>query len=113
MNRKLSSGGHAARQQPDGQPGRGRAYAAPKAYDLPYKLRAYTGLVFTRLQLLDENWGLDSESDAGTVNVHISRLRKRFESYPEFELVFGREQGYKAAEALSSVEILRSDFISN
>lgn len=59
---------------------------------------AYPGQVFTRLQLLDKIWGLDSESDAGTVNVHISRLRKRFESWPEFELVSVRGLGYKAVK---------------
>lgn len=70
----------------------------PKEFYLLYKLLAYPGQVFTRLQLLDEIWGLDSESDAGTVNVHISRLRKRFESYPEFELVSVRGLGYKAVK---------------
>lgn len=70
----------------------------PKEFYLLYKLLAYPGQVFTRLQLLDEIWGLDSESDAGTVNVHISRLRKRFEQYPEFELVSVRGLGYKAVK---------------
>lgn len=70
----------------------------PKEFYLLYKLLAYPGQVFTRLQLLDEIWGLDSESDAGTINVHISRLRKRFESYPEFELVSVRGLGYKAVK---------------
>ncbi|MGN1020767.1 MAG: response regulator transcription factor [Aristaeellaceae bacterium] len=70
----------------------------PKEFYLLYKLLAYPGQVFTRLQLLDEIWGLDSESDAGTVNVHISRLRKRFEGYPEFELVSVRGLGYKAVK---------------
>ncbi len=70
----------------------------PKEFYLLYKLLAYPGQVFTRLQLLDEIWGLDSESDAGTVNVHISRLRKRFEAYPEFELVSVRGLGYKAVK---------------
>ncbi|MGN0203596.1 MAG: response regulator transcription factor [Coprococcus sp.] len=70
----------------------------PKEFYLLYKLLAYPGQVFTRLQLLDEIWGLDSESDAGTVNVHISRLRKRFENYPEFELVSVRGLGYKAVK---------------
>lgn len=70
----------------------------PKEFYLLYKLLAYPGQVFTRLQLLDEIWGLDSESDAGTVNVHISRLRKRFEGWPEFELLSVRGLGYKAVK---------------
>lgn len=70
----------------------------PKEFYLLYKLLAYPGQIFTRLQLLDEIWGLDTESDAGTVNVHISRLRKRFEAYPEFEIVSVRGLGYKAVK---------------
>lgn len=70
----------------------------PKEFYLLYKLLAYPGQVFTRLQLLDEIWGMESESDAGTINVHISRLRKRFENYPEFELVSVRGLGYKAVK---------------
>ena len=70
----------------------------PKEFYLLYKLLACPGQVFTRLQLLDEIWGMDSESDESTVNVHISRLRKRFEHYPEFELVSVRVLGYKAAK---------------
>ena len=70
----------------------------PKEFYLLYKLLAYPGQVFTRLQLLDEIWGMDSESDESTVNVHISRLRKRFEHYPEFELVSVRGLGHKAVK---------------
>ena len=70
----------------------------PKEFYLLYKLLAYPGQVFTRLQLLDEIWGLDSESDAGTVNVHVSRLRRRFEGWPEFEIVSVRGLGYKAVK---------------
>ncbi len=45
---------------------------------------------------MDEIWGMDSETSDVTVNVHINRLRKRFGSYPEFEIVAIRGIGYKA-----------------
>lgn len=67
-----------------------------KEFYLLYKLLSYPDKIFTRLQLMDEIWGMDSETSDVTVNVHINRLRKRFESYPEFEIVSIRGIGYKA-----------------
>ncbi|WP_019911759.1 response regulator transcription factor [Paenibacillus sp. HW567] len=67
-----------------------------KEFYLLYKLLSYPDRIFTRIQLMDEIWGMQSESTDTTVNVHINRLRKRFEDYPEFELVSVRGLGYKA-----------------
>jgi len=67
-----------------------------KEFYLLYKLLSYPGMIFTRLQLMDEIWGMDSESDDRTVDVHIKRLRERFWQYPEFEIVTVRGVGYKA-----------------
>ena len=61
-----------------------------------YKLLAYPERTFTRLELLDEIWGMDSESDDKTVNVHINRLRTRFYDWPEFEIQTIRGIGYRA-----------------
>ena len=58
----------------------------PKEFELLYKLLAYPERTFTRMELLDEIWGIDSESDDKTVNVHINRLRNRFYDWPEFEI---------------------------
>ena len=68
----------------------------PKEFSLLYKLLAYPDRTFTRLQLLDEIWGMDSESDERTVNVHINRLRTRFYDWPEFEIQTVRGLGYRA-----------------
>lgn len=67
-----------------------------KEFYLLYKLLSYPDRIFTRLQLMDEIWGMESESNDTTVNVHIARLRKRFEEWPEFEIVAIRGIGYKA-----------------
>lgn len=67
-----------------------------KEFYLLYKLLSYPEKIFTRIQLMDEIWGMESESTDTTVNVHINRLRRRFENYPEFELVAVRGLGYKA-----------------
>jgi len=69
-----------------------------KEFQLLYKLLSYPGHVFTRIQLMDEIWGMESESTDTTVNVHINRLRRRFEDYPEFELISVRGLGYKAVK---------------
>lgn len=68
----------------------------PKEFNLLYKLLTYPDHTFTRLQLLDEIWGMDSESDEKTVNVHINRLRNRFFDWPEFEIQTVRGLGYRA-----------------
>lgn len=67
-----------------------------KEFLLLFKLLSYPNVVFTRLQLMDEIWGMDAESDDYTVNVHINRLRTRFADTPDFEIVTVRGLGYKA-----------------
>ena len=67
-----------------------------KEFLLLFKLLSYPNVVFTRLQLMDEIWGMDAESDEHTVNVHINRLRTRFQDTPDFEIVTARGLGYKA-----------------
>jgi len=67
-----------------------------KEFFLLYKLLSYPGTVFTRIQLLDEIWGVDTESAEHTVSVHIGRLRERFYEWPEFSVETVRGLGYKA-----------------
>lgn len=69
-----------------------------KEFLLLYKLLSYPGKIFTRIQLMDEIWGADSETGWETVTVHIGRLRKRFEGWDEFELESVRGLGYKAVK---------------
>lgn len=67
-----------------------------KEFYLLFTLLSYQGKIFTRQQLLDEIWGMDTESDERTVDVHINRLRDRFKSNQDFEIVTVRGLGYKA-----------------
>ena len=67
-----------------------------KEFRLLFKLLSSPDKIFTRIQLMDEIWGYDCETGTDTVTVHISRLRKRFESYPEFEIKSIKGLGYKA-----------------
>ncbi len=68
-----------------------------KEFYLLYKLLSYPGQIFTKYQLLDEIWGFESESD-NTLNVHINRLRNKFESSPDFEIMTVRGIGFKAVK---------------
>lgn len=69
-----------------------------KEFMLLYKLLSYPGKIFTRIQLMDEIWGAESDTGWETVTVHIGRLRKRFEDWKEFEIVSVRGLGYKAVK---------------
>jgi len=67
-----------------------------KEFMLLFLLLSYPNKIFTRRQLMDEIWNFDSESDERTVDVHIHRLRDRFEKNPDFQIVTIRGLGYKA-----------------
>lgn len=71
-----------------------------KEFLLLFKLLSYPGKTFTRIQLMDEIWGSESESGWETVTVHIGRLRKRFEGWEEFEIQSVRGLGYKAVKKI-------------
>ncbi len=67
-----------------------------KEFLLLFKLLSYPGRIFTRYEIMDEIWGYDSESDEKTINVHISKLRSRFEDNKDFSIETVRGLGYKA-----------------
>ncbi|GIX59411.1 DNA-binding response regulator [Bacillus paranthracis] len=69
-----------------------------KEFYLLFKLLSYPNMIFTRIQLMDEIWGMESETDDHTLNVHINRLRDRFRGWPEIEIVTIRGLGYKAVK---------------
>ena len=67
-----------------------------KEFLLLFKLLSYPNKIYTRRQLMDEIWDMDSESDERTVDVHVSRVRERFRTVTDFEIVTVRGLGYKA-----------------
>lgn len=69
-----------------------------KEFYLLYKMISYPNKIFTKQQLMDEIWGMDSESDEHTVVVHVNRLRERFRDSRDFEIVTVRGLGYKAVK---------------
>ncbi len=70
-----------------------------KEFLLLFKLLSYLNKIFTRRQLMDELWGMDSDTDGRTVDVHINRLRDRFKENKDFEIVTVRGLGYKAVKS--------------
>lgn len=67
-----------------------------KEFLLLYKLVSSPAHIFTRQQLMDDIWGVDSQTEARTIDVHINRLRDRFRDNPDFEIITVRGIGYKA-----------------
>ena len=63
---------------------------------LLYKLLSCPGKTFTRRQLMDEIWDMDSTSEEHTVTVHINRLREKFRDNRDFSIVTVHGLGYKA-----------------
>lgn len=68
----------------------------PKEFYLLFKLLSNPNKIFTRLELMDEIWGMDSEADERAVDSHVKKLRRKFENYPDFEIITVRGLGYKA-----------------
>lgn len=69
-----------------------------KEFLLLYKLLSFPNKIFTRIQLMDEIWGVGCDTDSETVTVHIGRIRKRFQHFNEFEIVSIRGLGYKVVK---------------
>ena len=69
-----------------------------KEFMLLYKLLSYQNKIFTRRQLMDEIWDMESDTDERTVDVHINRLRDRFKDNHDFEIQTIRGLGYKAVK---------------
>ncbi|MDF3000063.1 MAG: Response regulator consisting of a CheY-like receiver domain and a winged-helix DNA-binding domain [Bacillota bacterium] len=70
-----------------------------KEFLLLFKLVSSPGKIFTRQQIMDEIWGIDTVSDERTVDVHVNHLRERFKNCNDFEIITVRGLGYKAVRA--------------
>lgn len=70
-----------------------------KEFYLLFKLLNYPQKIFTRQELMAEIWGFDSDTDERTVDVHIKRLREKFDNYEEFKIITVRGLGYKVEKS--------------
>ncbi len=69
----------------------------PKEFMVLFKLCSSPGRIFTRRDIMDDVWGIQAESGERTVDVHIKRLRKRFQDSESFCIETVRGIGYKVA----------------
>ena len=67
-----------------------------KEFQILFKMLSYPKKTFTRMQLMDEFWGFDSESNPRTVDVSITKLRDKISAVKEVEILTVRGLGYKA-----------------
>lgn len=67
-----------------------------KEFDLLFKLLSYPDRIFSKEQLLDSIWGMDSESGEETIKTHISRIRNSLKNITEFNIITIKGLGYKA-----------------
>jgi DNA-binding response OmpR family regulator len=68
----------------------------PKEFKVLFKLLSYPKKAFTRNQLLDEFWGVETGTTPRSVDVYITRLRDKFSACRDFEIVTVHGLGYKA-----------------
>jgi DNA-binding response OmpR family regulator len=71
-----------------------------KEFYLLFKLLSYPQKIFTRQDLIEEIWGFDNETDERTVDVHIKRLREKFDDLEAFKIITVRGLGYKVEKYL-------------
>lgn len=69
---------------------------ATREFNILYKLLSYPKKTFTRAQLMDEFWGLETDTSLRAVDVYITKLRDKFSACDGFEIKTVRGLGYKA-----------------
>ena len=67
-----------------------------REFNILYKLLSYPNKTFSRAQLMDEFWGVDSDTSLRAVDVYITKLRDKFSGCDGFEIKTVRGLGYKA-----------------
>ncbi|MGL5436420.1 MAG: response regulator transcription factor [Lachnospiraceae bacterium] len=67
-----------------------------REFNILYKLLSYPNKTFSRVQLMDEFWGVDTETNLRAVDVYITKLRDKFSVCDGFKIVTIRGLGYKA-----------------
>lgn len=67
-----------------------------REFNILFKLLSYPKKTFSRAQLMDEFWDVDSETSLRAVDVYINKLREKFSSCDGFQIVTVHGLGYKA-----------------
>lgn len=67
-----------------------------REFNILYKLLSYPKKTFSRAQLMDEFWGIDTDTSLRAVDVYVTKLRDKFSVCDGFKIVTVRGIGYKA-----------------
>lgn len=67
-----------------------------REFNIIYKLLSYPKKTFTRSQLMDEFWDVESSSGPRVVDVYMTKLRDKFKDCEDFEILTVHGLGYKA-----------------
>lgn len=67
-----------------------------REFSLLYKLLSYPKKAFTRSQLMDEFWDVNTDSASRAVDVYMTKLRSKLSGCDSFEIVTVHGLGYKA-----------------
>ena len=67
-----------------------------REFNIIYKLLSYPKRTFSRAQLMDEFWGVETETSLRAVDVYVTKLRDKFSECDGFKIVTVRGIGYKA-----------------
>lgn len=67
-----------------------------REFNILYKLLSYPKKTFSRAQLMDEFWGVDSDTSLRAVDVYVTKLRDKLSDCDGFKIVTVRGLGYKA-----------------
>jgi two-component system OmpR family response regulator len=67
-----------------------------REFNILYKLLSYPQKTFTRAQLMDEFWDVESETSLRAVDVYVTKLRDKLSEWDGFQIVTVRGLGYKA-----------------
>ena len=66
-----------------------------REFNIMYKMLSYPKKTFSRAQLMDEFWGMDSDTSLRAVDVYITKLRDKLEACDGFKIATVRGIGYK------------------
>lgn len=67
-----------------------------REFNIMFKLLSYPNHTFSRSQLMDEFWGVESNTSLRAVDVYITKLREKFAHCEGFQIKTVRGLGYKA-----------------
>jgi len=67
-----------------------------REFNILFKLLSYPNKTFSRAQLMDEFWGMDSDTSLRAVDVYVNKLRDKFSACDGFNIITVHGLGYKA-----------------